>query len=114
MYLDAGMNTSTAVPVNADYIAGAVEEAVRLAQASSPSAPPPVRAFAKPNYRDGQGELCVPLSLHASCCHVQCAPPACCSLLTSPLTSPSLLRLALMRSCCGTALTLTNRKSLGI
>jgi hypothetical protein len=61
VYLDAGMNTSAAAPVNADYIAGAVEEAVRLARASSPSAPPPVRAFAKPNYRDGLGECHVAL-----------------------------------------------------
>ena len=53
---DAGMNTSDAAAVNADYIAGAVGEALRLAAASSPSAPPPVRAFGKPNYRDGEGE----------------------------------------------------------
>jgi hypothetical protein len=57
VYLDAGMNTSAAVAVNADYVAGAVEEALRLAKASSPPAPqPPVRAFAKPNYRDGESK----------------------------------------------------------
>ena len=51
------MNTSAAAAINADYIAGAVQEALRLAAAASPSAPPPpVRAFAKPNYRDGSGE----------------------------------------------------------
>ena len=61
IYLDAGMNTTAAAPVNADYMAGAVEEALRLAVASSPPAPPPsVRAFAKPSYRDGIGEFMAP------------------------------------------------------
>ena len=51
------MNTSAAAAINADYMAGAVQEALRLAAAASPSAPPPpVRAFAKPSYRDGFGE----------------------------------------------------------
>jgi hypothetical protein len=55
VYLDAGMNTSAAAVINADYIAGTVQEARRMAAASSPSAQPPVRPFAKPNYRDGEG-----------------------------------------------------------
>ncbi len=58
IYLDAGMNTSAAALLNADYMSGAVGEAVRLATASAaPAQRVPVRAFAKPNYRDGQGEI---------------------------------------------------------
>jgi hypothetical protein len=51
------MNTSAAALLNADYISGAVSESLRLATASFPAVQRvPVRPFAKPNYRDGQGE----------------------------------------------------------
>jgi hypothetical protein len=68
IYLDAGMNTTAAAAVNADYIAGAVQEALRLAKHLPPSALQPlVRAFAKPNYRDGECELNVFLKAVCGC-----------------------------------------------
>ncbi len=87
IYLDAGMNTTAAAPINADYMAGAVEEALRLAVASSPPAPPPsVRAFAKPSYRDGIGEFSSSSVQHtvlmAPPCPVCCSAPAHCHTVT--------------------------------
>ncbi len=69
------MNTSAAALLNADYMSGAVSESLRLAAASSPAVQRvPVRPFAKPNYRDGQGES---TDRHLRRARVSCAmPPA--------------------------------------
>ncbi len=107
------MNTTAAAAINADYIAGAVQEAVRLARTSSPPGPqPPVRPFAKPNYRDGERKCGGCMGSYSGLCVVtrrQFALLACCSLLMSVRMSTYRLLLAQILSCCGIVQTSTNR-----